>query len=129
VAKDVAKSITKKIKKSIQTKSKSTGTKKKKPKQQQKQSSVPTKQKLKINTRKEEPEKVVVTASQIKNLVQEELKDRNQQDHSPSFSGNTSIHEESSSKITLNDKEPVMDKVAVNKNKILYDPSKQKGRS
>ena len=125
VARDVAKSITKKIKKSAQNKS--TGTTKKK---QQQSSVVATKQqKLKINTNKKEAEKVIVTASQIKNLVDDELKDRNQQDHSPSFSGNTTIGEESSMKITLDDREPVMDKVAANKNKVLFDPSKQKGSS
>jgi len=125
VARDVAKSITKKIKKSVQEKA--TGTTKKK----QTSSVLATKQqKLKLNTKKEEPEKVIVTANQIKNLVDDELKDRNQQDHSPSFSGNTTTSgEESSMKITLNDREPVMDKVAANKNKVLYDPSKQKGSS
>ena len=127
VARDVAKSITKKIKKSVQTKS--TGTTKKKQKQS---STIPTKQqKLKINPKKDS-EKVIVTASQIKSLVDDELKDRNQQDHSPSFSGNTTtatIGEESFIKLTLNDREPVMDKVAANKNKVLYDPSKQKGSS
>lgn len=59
--------------------------------------------------------------------MEDELKNRNQQDHSPSFSGNTTtstIGEESSIKLTLNDREPVLDKVAANKNKILYDPSK-----
>ena len=129
VARDVAKSITKKIKKSAQNKS--TGTTKKKQQQQQQQSSVVAtkQQKLKINTNKKEAEKVIVTASQIKNLVDDELKDRNQQDHSPSFSGNTTIGEESSMKITLDDREPVMDKVAANKNKVLFDPSKQKGSS
>jgi hypothetical protein len=121
VARDAAKSITKKIKKSVQNKS--IGTTKKK--QQQPSSSISTKQKLKTNSKKE-PETVIVTASQIKNLIENELKDRNQQDHSPSFSGNTTLGEESSMKITLNDREPVMDKVAANKNKILYDPSKQK---
>lgn len=124
VARDVAKSITKKIKKSVQTKS--TGTTKKK---QKRSSTIPTKQqKLKINPKKDS-EKVIVTASQIKSLVDDELKDRNQQDHSPSFSGNTTtatIGEESFIKLTLNDREPVMDKVAANKNKVLYDPSKQK---
>ena len=127
VARDVAKSITKKIKKSVQTKS--TGTTKKK---QKRSSTIPTKQqKLKINPKKDS-EKVIVTASQIKSLVDDELKDRNQQDHSPSFSGNTTtstIGEESSIKLTLNDREPVLDKVAANKNKVLYDPSKQKGSS
>ena len=127
VARDVATSITKKIKKSVQTKL--TGTTKKK---QKRSSTIPTKQqKLKINPKKDS-EKVIVTASQIKSLVDDELKDRNQQDHSPSFSGNTTTAtkgEESSIKLTLNDREPVMDKVAANKNKVLYDPSKQKGRS
>lgn len=127
VARDVAKSITKKIKKSVQTKS--TGTTKKK---QKRSSTIPTKQqKLKINPKKDS-EKVIVAASQIKSLVDDELKDRNQQDHSPSFSDNTTtatIGEESSIKLTLNDREPVMDKVAANKNKVLYDPSKQKGSS
>ncbi len=127
VARDVAKSITKKIKKSVQTKS--TGTTKKK---QKRSSTIPTKQqKLKINPKKDS-EKVIVTASQIKSLVDDELKDRNQQDHSPSFSGNTTtanIGEEPSIKLTLNDREPVMDKVAANKSKVLYDPSKQKGSS
>ena len=127
VARDVAKSITKKIKKSVQTKS--TGTTKKK---QKRSSTIPTKQqKLKINPKKDS-EKVIVTASQIKSLVDDELKDRNQQDHSPSFSDNTTtanIGEEPSIKLTLNDREPVMDKVAANKNKVLYDPSKQKGSS
>ncbi len=127
VARDVAKSITKKIKKSVQTKS--TGTTKKK---QKRSSTIPTKQqKLKINPKKDS-EKVIVTASQIKSLVYDELKDRNQQDHSPSFSDNTTtanIGEEPSIKLTLNDREPVMDKVAANKNKVLYDPSKQKGSS
>jgi len=127
VARDVAKSITKKIKKSVQTKP--TGTTKKK---QKRSSTIYTKQqKMKINPKKDS-EKVIVTASQIKSLVDDELKDRNQQDHSPSFSGNTTtstIGEESSIKLTLNDREPVLDKVAANKNKVLYDPSKQKGSS
>ena len=124
VARDIAKSVTKKIKKSVQNKS--TGATKKKRQQPQTQSSpATTKQKLKTNTKKEQ-ETVIVTASQIKNLVKNELKDRNQQDHSPSFSDNTTVGEDSSMKITLNDREPVLDKVAANKNKILYDPSKQK---
>ncbi len=127
VARDVAKSITKKIKKSAQNKS--TGTTKKKQQQQQSSVVATKQQKLKIDTNKKEAEKVIVTASQIKNLVDDELNDRNQQDHSPSFSGNTTISEESSMKITLDDREPVMDKVAANRNKVLFDPSKQKGSS
>jgi hypothetical protein len=123
VARDVAKSVTKKIKKSVQNKL--TGNTKKK----QKQTSPPAiKHKIKTNSKKEQ-ETVMVTASQIKNLVDDELKDRNQQDHSPSFSDNTTLGEDSSMKIALNEREPVLDNIAVNKNKILYDPSKQKGSS
>ncbi len=131
VARDVAKSITKKIKKSAQNKSTGTTKKKQQQQQQQQQSSVVAtkQQKLKIDTNNKEAEKLIVTASQIKNLVDDELKDRNQQDHSPSFSGNITIGEGSSMKITLDDREPVMDKVAANKNKVLFDPSKQKGSS
>ncbi len=120
VARDVAKSITKKIKKSVQNKS----TGKTKKKEQQQSSSIATKQKAK--TTKKEPETVGVTAGQIKNLVENELKDRNQHDHSP-FSDNTTstkVGKESSMEITLDDREPVMDKVAANKNKVLFDRSK-----
>jgi hypothetical protein len=121
VARDVAKSVTKKIKKSVQNKS--TGAIKK---QKQQQSSVATtKQKLK-NTSKKEQETVIVTADKINNLVENELKDRNQQDHTPSFSDSTLVDEDPSMKITLDDREPVIDNVAANKNKILFDPSKQK---
>jgi hypothetical protein len=122
VARDVAKSITKKIKKSVQNRS--TRTTKKK---QQRSSLIPTKQKLKI-TSKKEPKKLIVTADQIKNLVKNELKDRNEQDHSP-FSdkaNTTNVGEESLTGITLNDREPVMDQVAANKNKVLFDRSKGK---
>jgi hypothetical protein len=132
VAKGVAKSVTKKIKKSVQTNKPTAGTinKKKQQQQQRKQkqqssSAATTKQKLKTNAKKEQ-ETVTINASQIKNLVKDELKDRNQQDHSPSFSDNAVVAEESSMKITLDDKEPVLDNVASNKNKILFDPSKQK---
>ena len=120
VARDVAKSVTKKIRQSVQNKSTAGVTKKK---LQKKPSSTGSKQKLKANLK--EQETVIVTANEIKNLVNDELKDRNQQDHSPSFSDNTTIVEDSSMKITLDDKEPVIDNVAANKNKILYDPSKQ----
>jgi len=122
VARDVAKSITKKIKKTVQNRS--THTTKKK---QQRSSSTSTKQNLKI-TSKKEPKKVIVTADQIKNLVKNELKDRNEQDHSP-FSDKTNtinVGEQSFTEITLNDREPVMDQVAANKNKVLFDRSKGK---
>ena len=122
VARDVAKSITRKIGRSIQN----TSTRVTKKKQQQ-SSPNSTKQKLKISSKKQ-PKKVIVTADQIKNLVKNELKDRNEQDHSP-FSDKANISnlsEESLTEITLNDREPVMDQVAANKNKVLFDRSKGK---
>jgi len=71
---------------------------------------------------------MIFTSSQVKDLVQDEIKDRNQQD-SPSFSDNSSVVEEPSTNITLDKKEPVMDIVATNKNKILFDPSEEKESS
>ena len=69
---------------------------------------------------------MIFTASPVKNLVQDEIKDRDRQDHSPSFSGNATVGEEPSTNITLDEKEQVMDIVATNKNKILFDPSGEK---
>lgn len=117
VARNIAKSTTRKIKKSI--KNTSTQTKKKI------QPSSKNTQKLKFKTKKDR-ERIIITADQVKNLVMDELIERNQQAPNQSFSEmNTNLIEEKS----LNDKEPVIDKVAANKNKILFDPSKQKGRS
>jgi len=110
VAKDPAKSITKKINKSTQAKSDGRTTiKKQKPIQQQtqKKKSTPlaiTKQKSKIGSKKE-PENMIFTKSQVKNFVQDEIKDEEQQDHSPSLSDNDTVGEEPSTNITLDDKE------------------------
>jgi len=133
VAKDTAKSSTKKITKPNKSKSIiRTTTKKQKTIQQptQKNKSTPlaiTKQKSKISS-KTEPENMIFTTSQVKNLVQDEIKDRDQQD-SPSFSGNVTVEEEPSTNITLYEKEPVMDIVETNKNKIPLDPSEEKESS
>lgn len=75
-----------------------------------------------------------MTASQIKNLGESKIKDRNPQDHSPvfqsqAFSENSIFGTDPSVKINHNDRESVIDNVAANKNKLLIDPSKQKGSS
>ena len=119
LARDVAKSVTKKLKKSVQDNP--TGSAKKKIKQS---TSSRTRKKSELNLKKEQ-QTVMVTADQIKDMVDAELKDRNQLDHVPSFSDTNQL-DDSSMKISLNDREPVMDNIAANKNKILYDPSKQK---
>jgi hypothetical protein len=73
------------------------------------------------------PKPVVVTASQVRNLVVDELKDRNRPDIASSYTGHPPEHRDLQSKPNLNDKEPVLDIVAANMNKVLHDPSKAKG--
>jgi hypothetical protein len=73
------------------------------------------------------PKPVVVTASQVRNLVVDELQDRNRPDIASSYTGHPPEHRDLQSKPNLNDKEPVLDIVAANMNKVLHDPSKSKG--
>jgi hypothetical protein len=73
------------------------------------------------------PEPVVVTASQVRNLVVNELQDRNRPEIASSYTGHPPEHRDLQSKPNLNDKEPVLDIVAANMNKVLCDPSKRKG--
>ena len=73
------------------------------------------------------PKPVVVTASQVRNLVVDELQDRNRPDIASSYTGHPPENRDLQSKPNLNDKEPVLDIVAANMNKVLHDPSKAKG--
>jgi hypothetical protein len=73
------------------------------------------------------PEPVVVTASQVRNLVVNELQDRNRLEIASSYTGYSPEHNDLKAKPTLNDKEPVLDIVAANMNKVLHDRSKRKG--
>ena len=70
---------------------------------------------------------VIVTASQVRNLVASELKERNRPDIASSYLGNPPDHVDQQTKPNLDDKEPVLDKVAANRSRVLFDPSKQKG--
>ncbi|MDQ5868644.1 MAG: hypothetical protein M3530_02825 [Thermoproteota archaeon] len=72
------------------------------------------------------PESVVVTASQVRNLVADELQDRNRLDIASSYTGYPPEYHDLQAKPTLDDKEPVLDIVAANMNKVLHDPSKRK---
>jgi hypothetical protein len=74
------------------------------------------------------PEPVVVTASQVRNLVVNELQDRNRPEIASSYTGYSPEHNDLKAKPTLNDKEPVLDIVAANMNKVLHDRSERKGR-
>lgn len=70
------------------------------------------------------PKPVVVSASQVRNLVTRKLQDRNRPDIANSYSGNPPEHYDLQAKPTLDEKEPVLDIVAANMNKILHDRSK-----
>ena len=73
------------------------------------------------------PEPVVVTASQVRNLVVNELQDRNRPEIASSYTGYSPEHHDLQGKPTLDDKEPILDIVAANMNKVLHDRSKRKG--
>jgi hypothetical protein len=120
MARDIAKKATKKIKTQIRSPIKEDSHMNKK-----------TGKKTVSRGRKSSPkpkrEPVVVTASQVRNLVADELQDRNRPDIASSYTGHSPEHRDLQGKPSLNDKEPVLDIVAANMNKVLHDPSKAKG--
>jgi hypothetical protein len=110
MARDIAKKATRKINAQI-------GSKKVKKK--------PKASKPRLVTRSK-PKPIVIRAEQVRNIVSEELRDRNRPDIASSYSGNPPEHVEMETKPNLNDREPVLDIVAANKTRVLFDPSKQK---
>jgi hypothetical protein len=56
-----------------------------------------------------------------------ELQDRNRPEIVSSYTGYSPEHHDLRAKPTLDDKEPVLDIVAANMNKVLHDRSKRKG--
>ena len=118
MARDIAKKATKKIKSQIRSPVKEDNHNNKKIGKR----TVPRGRK---SSPKREP--LVVTASQVRNLVVDELQDRNRPDIALSYTGHSPEHLDLQAKPTLDDKEPVFDIVAANMNKVLHDPSKQKG--
>jgi hypothetical protein len=67
-----------------------------------------------------------VTASRIRNLISNELRDRNRSDIAASYSGQ--IPENTLPQEDLKDKEPtIADTAAANRNRILHDQSKRGG--
>lgn len=69
-------------------------------------------------------DKVVVTADQVRNLVAEELKERNRPEVASSFIGEPTTNNSISNKPSINDTEPMLDNVAANKNRLRFDPGK-----
>ena len=118
MARDIAKKATKKIKSQIRS-----------PVREDNHVNKKAGQRTESRGRKSSPkrEPVVVTASQVRNLVVDELQDRNRPDIASSYTGHSPEHHDLQAKPTLDDKEPVLDIVAANMNKVLHDPSKQKG--
>ena len=69
-------------------------------------------------------DKVVVTEDQVRNIVAEELKDRNRPEVASSFIGEQITNNSISNKTSVNDREPMLDNVAANKNRLRFDRSK-----
>lgn len=118
MARDIAKKTTKKIKSQIMS-----------PLRQEIHMNKKTRKSTKSRGRKlsAKSEPVVITASQVRNLVVNELQDRNRPEIASSYTGHPPEHRDLQSKPNLNDKEPVLDIVAANMNKVLHDRSKRKG--
>ena len=79
------------------------------------------KSKLSAQLKKEK----TVTGSKVRNMVANELRDRNRGDIAASYSGQTP--ENTSRDQNLKDKQPVADSVAANRNRVLHDESKRGG--
>jgi hypothetical protein len=118
MARDIAKKATKKIKSQIMS-----------PVREDNHMNKKTGKRTASRARKSspKPEPVVVTASQVRNLVVNELQDRNRPEIASSYTGYSPEHHDLRAKPTLDDKEPVLDIVAANMNKVLHDRSKRKG--
>ena len=80
--------------------------------------------KLKRERERQQKEKTV-TAGRIRNLVANELRDRNRSDIAASYTGQ--MPENTLQEQNLKDKQPVEDTVAANKNRVLHDTSKRGG--
>ena len=118
MARDIAKKATKKIKSQITSPVREDNHMNKK---NGKENCIPS---AKLSPK---PEPVVVTASQVRNLVVNELQDRNRPEIASSYTGYSPEHHDLQAKPTPDDKEPVLDIVAANMNKVLHDRSKRKG--
>ena len=67
---------------------------------------------------------IIVTAGQVKNLVAKELQTRNRPEVASSIIGEPTNANSISRKPTINEKEPIQDNVAANKNRLRFDRSK-----
>jgi hypothetical protein len=79
------------------------------------------KSKLSAQLKKEK----TVTGSKVRNMVANELRDRNRGDIAASYSGQ--VPENTLREENLKDKQPVANSVAANRNRVLHDESKRGG--
>jgi hypothetical protein len=89
------------------------------------ESYTPQTKRRKNNKKPTQPKEKTVTASRVRKLVADELRDRNRSDIAASYSGQVpanTLQEQS-----LKDKQPVADNVALSKNRVLHDTSKRGG--
>ena len=80
------------------------------------------------NSNKSEPPQLrekTITASRVRNLVANELRDRNRSDIAASYSGQ--VPENTLQDQNLKDQQPITDTVATNRNRVLHDTSKRGG--
>lgn len=112
MAKDIANKTAEKVHKSIKNK-----------KSNEKISENSTNNNLTLDKTTSE-DKVVVTADQVRNLVAEELKERNRPEVASSFIGEPTTNNSISNKPSINDTEPMLDNVAANKTRLRFDPGK-----
>jgi hypothetical protein len=89
------------------------------------ESYTPQTKRRKNNKKPTQPKEKTVTASRVRKLVANELRDRNRSDIAASYSGQ--VPENTLQEQNLKDKQPVADNVAVNKNRVLHDTSKRGG--
>jgi vancomycin resistance protein YoaR len=89
------------------------------------ESYTPQTKRRKNNKKPTQPKEKTVTASRVRKLVANELRDRNRSDIAASYSGQ--VPENTLQQQSLKDKQPVADNGAVNKNRVLHDTSKRGG--
>ena len=82
-------------------------------------------QQTKKNVNQHELKEKTVSGGTIRNLVDAELRDRNRSDIAASYSGQTP--EKTLQEQNLKDKQPNIDPVAANRNRVLHDTSKRGG--
>jgi hypothetical protein len=112
MAKDIAKKTTEKIKNSINDLKSNV------------KSTDESDQINQTSVNKKSESDIVVTAGQVKRLIAKELQGRNRPDVASSLIGEPTNTNSISSKPTINDKEPIQDNVAANKNRLRFDRSK-----